>query len=334
MTSCAVGQGQYTIWSNDAGFVLEDGVVLRTGENEYWLTSAEPNLRYFSSLVGDLTADVADVSEDYGLLAIQGPHARDVIAALVPEAVTLPYFAAISSDVSGRPVMVSRTGFTGDLGYELWVGSQDALAFWDDLAREGSVYNMAPMGLRALQMARLDAGLLLVDVDYSPARHAWTDAQRETPSELGLEWMVQDDEDRQFIGQSAIMQELADKTSRWTTVGLQLDAKAYEDTYNSEGIVAPKQGVYLDRAHSVYDQDFNLNSDATYLGYLSSMVFSPVLKRHIGLAKLPMAFSQVGTGVYLELMVANRPKYVLANVAKTPFFHPKRKTAPYNGDAQ
>ena len=329
--SCHVGQAQYTIWCEDAGFLLEDGVILRTGENEYWLTSAEPNLAYFSGLIGNRKVEVADVSEDYGLLAVQGPHALNVVARLVPDARDLPYFGVTSADASGRPLTVSRTGFTGDLGYELWVRRDDALSVWDDLAEAGADYRMTPMGMRALQMARLDAGLLLIDVDYSSARFAWTDAQRETPSELGLGWMLDRAGDRPFIGHSAIQRELANGASRWRTVGLQVDADAYEQIYNSEGVVAPKEGVYVDQAQSLYDRDFSVNSEASYVGYLTSFMFSPVLKRHIGLAKVPPTSAEPGSRVYLELMVSNRPKYVPARVVKTPFYQPERKTASHRG---
>ena len=326
---CEIGQAQYTIWCEDAGFVVEDGLVLRTEANEYWLTSAEPNLVYFSRLIDQHKVEVADVSEDYGLLAIQGPHALDLVATLIPGARDLPYFGVMAAEYAGQPLTVSRTGFTGDLGYEIWVGRQDAVSVWDDLVEAGSVYNMAPMGTRALRMARLDAGLLLLDVDFASARYAWTDAQRETPSELGLGWMLEENVDRSFVGREAIARELARTASRWRTVGLQVDAEAYERLYNAEGVIAPKEGVYVEGAHSLYDRDFNADADASYVGYLTSFMFSPILKRHIGLAKLPLENAKPGSRVYLELMVANRPKYVPAEVVKTPFYNPERKTASY-----
>lgn len=321
--TCGVGSSQYTIWCDDEGYVAEDGVVLRTSADEYLLTSAEPNLDYFTRHIGPADVTVLDISSDYGLLAIQGPHATNALSRICRGVAGLSYFGVVESTIDGVAVFVSRTGFTGDLGYEVWVPAESAHAVWDAIMRAGSDYNIVPMGLTALGMSRLDAALLLIDVDFSSSRHAWTTAFKETPDELGLGWMYQAGDDRSFIGRRAIDAERSNATTRWKTVGFVLDPQHYERVYNEAGLIAPKEGVYLEATHSLYDRDYNEDPEANYLGYATSFGFSPILKRHIGLAKLPL---EVTGPVFLELMVAHRPHYVRGEPTKTPFYNPARKT--------
>mgnify|MGYP001816399396 CR=1 FL=1 len=330
---CGVGEAQYNVWCNDAGFTLEDGVILRVAENEYWLSTAGRNLRYLSQLVGARDVTVEDISDDYGMLAIQGPHSLSTLAALSDDVAPLAYFGVTTSEIAGKPITISRTGFTGDLGYELWVGAADCERVLDAVFAVGAGYNIVPIGSRALGMARLEAGLLLLGTDFESARYAWTDAQRETPLELGLGWMVPKQDGRRFIGADALRAERADATSRWKTVGITVDPAGYEELYNGRGLIAPKEGVYRTGSLSLYDADFNADPGASYLGYATSFMFSPLLKRHIGLAKVPLDRTAVGSVVYLELTVSHRPCYVRAEVARTPFYNPSRKTAAHDEGA-
>lgn len=321
--TCPPGSSQYTVWCDDDGYVVEDGLVLHLAENEYLLTSADPNLDYFSRLVGSDDVTVSDVSDDFALLAVQGPHSIDTLARVSPEVGRLAYFDVTDTVISDTPVIISRTGFTGDLGYEIWVRSADAVTIWDAVMEAGADYNAIPIGQTALGMARLDAAMLLIDVDFHSSRHAWTTSFKETPDELGLGWMIRPADDRSFIGKQAIATERSNATTRWRTVGFGLDATAYETTYNDLGLIAPKNGFYVEATHSLYDRDYNVSQDAQYLGYATSLGFSPILKRHIGLAKLPLDHSGE---LYLELMVAHRPQYVRAERMQTPFWNPPRKT--------
>lgn len=328
IAGCAVGRAQYTLWCNDAGYVLEDGVVLHVAADEYWLTSTRRNLAYLSRLVGSCGVVVEDVSDDFGVLAVQGPHSLNVLAAAIDGSIELEYFGVTSGSIGGHTVTISRTGFTGDLGYEIWVEAAAAGPVWDALMEVGAGYNIIPMGALALSMARLDGGLLLLGTDFESARFAWTDAERETPDELGLGWMVPKQTDRAYPGKEAIEAERRDRTSRWKTVGVIVDAAAYERTFNDAGLIAPKEGVYRTGSLSLYDADFNESLDANYVGYMTSFMFSPVLKRHIGLAKVPLDRAAPGSELFLELTVSHRPKYVRAEVTRTPFYNPPRKTAP------
>jgi aminomethyltransferase len=321
--TCRPGAAQYTIWCDDRGFVIEDGVVLRHGPDEFVLTAAEPNLAYLEGLVGRLDVAIEDVSDDWAVLAIQGPRSRALLAGLTPEATGLPYFGVVATAIAGVPVHLSRTGFTGDLGYEVWVRSEDALPVWDAVWAASRGQGIVPIGMTALYMARIEAGLLLLDVDFHSSRFAWTDADRSTPVELGLGWMLRDvaTADRAFLGRDAIRRELADRTSRWKLSGLVLDWREYDRIWDAAGLIPPKDHTPVQDEYYVYDDELN------QLGYATSQMYSPMLQRHIALARVPLDRSAPGSRVKLELAVAHRYEYFDAVVTRTPLFNPERRTA-------
>ncbi|MFK7822270.1 MAG: aminomethyl transferase family protein, partial [Planctomycetaceae bacterium] len=225
--------------------------------------------------------------------------------------------------------LLSRTGFTGDLGYELWVQREDATTVFDALMNAGRGYNITPIGSTALKMARIEAGLLLLDVDFHSSRYAWVDAQRETPMELGWDWMFRRlaKDKRDFIGRAAIESEIKSKSSRWTTVGIEVDWRDYDRVHREAGITTPQHELYSESTISVYRRS---ETPWDYAGYASSFVFSSLLKKPLAIAKLPLDMASPGTEVELELSVIRKPVNVLARVAKMPFFNPDRKTAPMN----
>jgi aminomethyltransferase len=164
--TCPVGHGQYTAWLDGEGFVVEDGVILRTGADDYLLTCAEPNLAWFAGLIGRQRVSIEDVSEASAVLAIQGPKSREILTCLAPEVAGLPYFGLTTATIGGTEVTVSRTGYTGDLGYEIWVPADQAIAVWDAVTEASAGRGVIPVGMIALYMARIEAGLLLLDVDF------------------------------------------------------------------------------------------------------------------------------------------------------------------------
>src|SRR3977135_1738108 len=188
--TCPPGHAQYTIWCDDRGHVVEDGVVLRLARDEFILTAAEANLALFAGLLGGHDVEIGDVSDAWGVLAFQGPRSRDLLAALVPGVAKLPYFGLMRGKIDKVPVILSRTGYTGDLGFEIWAPAADALRVWDALWTVSRGPGVIPCGMTALYMTRIEAGLVLLDVDFHSSRFAWTDADRTTPIELGLGWMV------------------------------------------------------------------------------------------------------------------------------------------------
>ena len=333
---CALGRAQYTCFCDERGFVVQDGVAMHVAADEYWLTAADPALRYFQTLARDLQCSdvcVEDISDQYGILALQGPHAYDVLSQITDAASSLRYFGVTQFEVEGRPITVSRSGYTGDLGYELWIRSSDAEAIWDILMRAGKGYNLTPIGTTALKMARVEAGLLLMGTDFHTSRYAWVDEERETPNELGWSWMLGDlqQDDRQFIGRAAIESEMQSGTSRWQTVGLTVDWHDYERVFSEAGILPPRHEVYGESTMSIYRRN---DKEWDYAGYASSFLHSPLLRKPIAIAKLPLDLLDPGAEVDLEVQVIRRPQNVLARVESMPFFNPDRKTAPMNGSSR
>ena len=353
---CALGQAQYTLWCDDRGFVIEDGVLLHVAADEYLLTAAEPNLAYFQALAGGFDVSIEDISADWGILSIQGPRARAILADVVPAIADLAYFRVISTKLAGVPVHISRTGYTGDLGYEVWVPSADALRVWDAVWESGRDRALVPFGMTALYMLRIEAGLILLDVDFHSSRYAWTDADRSTPIELGFGWMFRDlapgatatgkpaavaingangkhgaiearganganGNGRVFIGREAIRRELAERTSRWQLTGLVVDWQDYDRIYDEAGLIPPKDHTPVQDEYYVYDDALN------QLGYATSQMYSPMLQRHIALARVPLDRTADGSHVKLEAGVRHRYEYFDARVAKLPLFNPQRRTA-------
>lgn len=321
--ACAVGHGQYTAWLDDGGFVVEDGVVFRTAADDYLLTCAEPNFAYFRDLIGRRRVSIEDVSEASAVLAIQGPKSREILACLTPVVGDLPYFGLAPATVAGTSLTISRTGYTGDLGYELWIPAERALAVWDAVVGAAAGRGVVPFGLTALSMARIEAGLLLLDVDFSSSRYAWNAAGRSTLLELGLGWMVRSlaGDDRVFIGRPALERELRDRTSRWKLTGLVLDWQDYDRHYDAAGLIPPKDHTPIEDEYYVYDEA------GTQIGYATSLMYSPMLQRHIALARVPLDRTAAGSHVRLELPVAHRYEYFDAVVSRLPLYNPDRRTA-------
>lgn len=320
---CRPGQAHYTLWCDDDGWVVEDGVILRLSDNEYLLTAAEPNQSYLQNLAGGYSLEIEDVSDSYGALAVQGPNALAVLAQLAPEVERLDYFHLTPAKIGDASVIISRTGYTGDLGYEIWTERADALAVWDAVFEAGRPYGMIPCGQTSLLITRIEAGLILIDVDFYSARFAWNDDQRATPSELGMGWMLRDlaTDDRIFVGRRAIEREIAEGTSRWKTVGIIVDWVDWDRTHNQRGLVPPKDHTPEHGGMMIYDDNLKR------IGYTPSFVYSPMLQRHIGITRIRPEFAGVGTKVGLEVTIDHRYEVVDAEVTRLPFFNPPRKTA-------
>jgi aminomethyltransferase len=321
--ACPPGHAQYTCWLDDRGFVLEDGVIQHRAADEYLLTSAEPNFAWFADRVGRLRVTIEEVSLQVGALAVQGPRSRDLVARLVPAAAELPFFGLTAGTVSGRPVTVTRTGYTGDLGYEIWTEAPDALAVWDALWDAADGHGILPYGMGALYMLRIEAGLMLLGVDFDSSRFAFNDAHRSTPLELGWRWMFKGlaDDDRPFIGRRALEREIAEKSQRWSMVGLVVDWQDYDRVYSDAGLIPPKEHRPLHEDWMVYDDE------RRRVGYASSVMYSPVLQRHIALARVRPDLGKPGTRVFLEFTVDHHYQQVAAHVARLPLYNPERKTA-------
>ncbi|MBK5268620.1 MAG: aminomethyltransferase family protein [Acidimicrobiia bacterium] len=319
---CRPGNAQYTIWCDDNGFIIEDGVIIRQSETEFLLSTAEPNLAYFEDRIGRLQVTIDDISDDMAALAVQGPRSKTILTELIPEVAGLGYFQATEAKIGEAPVVISRTGFTGDLGYEIWVENDYGLAVWDAVARAGEGYGILPFGTTALLMARIEAGLALIDVDFSSSRYAWTDADRTTPMELGLGWMVRDidDGDRQFIGRRAILREMV-AGSRWNLIGLLIDWRDWFDVYDRNGLVPPKDHLPHESESILYD------ATDQPVGYATSLMYSPMVQRHIAIARVQPELAVPGNQVNMEVTINHTWQQVKAQTTRMPFYNPPHKTA-------
>jgi aminomethyltransferase len=320
---CRPGRAQYTIWCDDRGFVLEDGVVFRHSDTEFFMTTARPNLGYFTDLIGRLAVEIEEVSDDYGVLAVQGPRSREILQTLTPDVTGLAFFDLCSTKIGNAAVTLSRTGYTGDLGFEIFVGAGDALPVLDAVIDAGEGRGLRPFGEEALLMTRIEAGLVLIDVEFSSSRLAYNDNERITPRELGFGWMLRgiDATDRPFIGRNALRKELADKTSRWLTVGLRVDWQQFDRLHTEAGLLTPKDETPLPYESMLYDDD------GQRIGYATGLMYSPMLQRHIAMARVRPDLAAPGSRVNLEITIDHRYRTVAAEVARLPLFNPSRKTA-------
>ena len=321
--TCKPGRAQYTIWCDDGGYVLEDGVLFRHSSDEVMLTSNDANLFYLKSLIGSLNVEVVDVSDEYGVLAVQGPRSRVIMEILAPEVNELKYFGLIPAKIAGHPVTISRTGFSGDLGYEIMVGAQDALDVLDALIAAGDGHGLRPFGDEALSMTRIEAGLPLIGVEFTSSRLAYNDAERVTPIELGLGWLLKGIEDpsRPFIGRKAILREMETKSSRWTTVGIMLDWAAYNELFTNAGLVPHMDEIPVPWETMIYDEA------GERAGYATSLMYSPVLQRHIAIARVRPELATAGTVLHVEQTVNHEYRTVPAEITALPFYNPDRKLA-------
>jgi aminomethyltransferase len=324
---CRPGQAQYTVWCDDGGYVMEDGVVFRHSDNDFLLTAARPNLGYLEGLARGMRVGFEDVSDDYGILAVQGPRSRAVLAALMPEAGSLPFFGHTQAKVGDAQVTLSRTGYTGDLGFEVTVEAEHAVDVLDAVLDAGRGHGIRPFGEEALMMLRIEAGLPLVDVEWTNSRLAFTDHERVTPTELGLGWMLRGvrDDDRAFVGGKAIRRELAERTSRWTAVGVVVDWADWDRLHRDAGLLPPKDEHPLGYESVLHERP--TTAGGTQVGYVTSFMYSPVLQRHIGLARIRPEHAAAGTEVHMELALNHSNTTVLARTTKTMHFNPARKTA-------
>jgi aminomethyltransferase len=257
------------------------------------------------------------------VLAVQGPRSREILETLTPDVNGLAFFDLCSTKIGTAPVTLSRTGYTGDLGFEIFVGADDALPVLDAVIDAGAGRGLRPFGEDALLMTRIEAGLVLIDVEFSSSRLAYNDNERITPRELGFGWMLRgiDAADRPFIGRAALRRELADKTSRWLTVGLGVDWQQFDRLHTEAGLLTPKDETPLSYESMLYDDE------GQRIGYATGLMYSPMLQRHIAMARVRPDLASPGSRVNLEITIDHRYRTVAADVARLPLFNPTRKTA-------
>ena len=314
-----VGQVVYTPWCDEQGAVIDDGTVSRLDEQRFRWTSADPSLRWITQNGAGLRVTVDDMSETTAALALQGPmSARVLRAAAEANIETLKYFRLTPARIAGVPVEISRTGYTGDLGYEIWMPVEYALTVWDALMAAGRAFELKPAGMLALDVARTEAGLLLIDVDYVGSRKALIPSQRSTPFELGLSRLVSLDKGP-FVGRAALVDSRR-RGPRRGVVGLEIEWADVERIYERAGL-APVAPAATSRVA------VPVTRGGRQIGRATTTAWSPTLKRLIALATLDAPHAEPGTRVEFEVTVEGVRHFAGATVAPTPFFNPSRKTA-------
>lgn len=319
VAKCAVGQVYYTPWCDAQGKVIDDGTISRLDEHRFRLTSAEPNLRWLSMNAIGMNVQIEDVSESTAALALQGPLSRAILSLLCPADLTkLKYFRLVETTLAGIPVTISRTGYTGDLGYEIWMDAERALPVWDALIATGTDYGITPAGIWALDLARIEAGLVMLDVDYFSSHHALIPDQKSSPLELNLGWTV-NLEKGPYNGRRALRAEKA-HGSIWNFVGVDVSWPSLERLYAERGLPPALPTI-------AWRGSQPLLRDGKQIGYATSGCWSPLLKKYIALAHVMAPHFAPDTSVKIELTVEHRRKAVDATIRKLPFFDPERKKA-------
>ncbi len=315
----AVDQVIYCCWCDPKGKVIDDGTITRLGENEYRWTAADPSLRWFQQNALGLDVKIEDISEQTAALALQGPTSGKLLHAAADANITnLKYFRVTRGKIAGVPVDISRTGYTGDLGFEVWMPWRDAVKVWDALIAKGKAFDIHPVGMIALDIARIEAGLILIEVDYISSKKALTESQKYSPSEIGLGKLV-DLKKETFVGREALALE-AKKGAERSLVGLEINWNEVEALYDKLRMAPQVPSMASRVAVPVY-------CGGRQIGKATSTTWSPTLKKMIALACVSREHSSVGATLNMEMTVEAARHTVSAKVVATPFFSPARKTA-------
>lgn len=305
MTKCRVGQAVYACWCDDDGKVVEDGTVFRLDERDYLINVQEHNLAWFEDTAYGFEVAIEDVTEDYCSLALQGPLSRRLLEEIgIGEIAALKFFRVMRTELKGIGLLVARTGFTGDLGYELYLAPGDAAKLWDLLWAAPIAARLVPIGSHALNYARIEAGFLQVNTDFIGSEHCLRPSQRRSPFELGFDWLVDLKKPGYFVGRRALERERAAGGPRWRLVGLDVEGN--------------KPAV-----------DSFLYAGNREVGRVTSAFWSPICKRNIALATVEAGHDALGTELRADIWTTKELKIErsmrAARVVPRPFYDPPHK---------
>jgi len=316
VSQCSVGRVLYTPWCDDDGKIMDDGLLIRLDKNSFRLTTGDPWLFWLEDNVVGLDVVIEDAT-DLGVLALQGPYSRQLLKTLTDADLDhLRYFHMLKTEVGGIPVEISRTGYTGDLGYEIWVEPHLGVKLWDVIFEAGEAYQLIPFGDYALEMARIEAGLLLSNVDFYSSKKVVYEFEKSSPLELGLGWSVMMEKEY-FIGQKALQREHL-LGPAWKTVGIEVSLNALEAIYAEFGMP-----LYL--PYEAWNEAIPVYSGVQQIGKATSGMWSPMLKKYIAIARLNPKFAQIGSHVDMEVTIDAQRKRAASTVVRMPFFNPPRK---------
>jgi len=312
------GRMTYLCWCDDDGKVIDDGAIACIGPDHYRITAAEPSYSWFRKFDRGYNIHIEDVTSTIGALSLQGPKSREILSSCAEGDVAgLKFFGMMPTKIGGIDMLLSRTGYTGDLGYEIWVDAAQAVPLYEKLLQAGKPYSLLPAGLDAMDVMRVEAGFIMNGVDYYSAHHCMTEERKSSPYELGLGWTVELDR-APFVGQSALKKE-KEKGSDWQLVGIDIDWVETENLFNEYGLPPEICTKAWRDGRPVYDLTGH------WIGMATSGAWSPILKKNLAMAQVKTPFAKEGSKLRFEMTVEYRRHTVTATVLKTPFFNPPRK---------
>jgi aminomethyltransferase len=313
------GRVIYTPWCDSDGRVIDDGTLMRMDDGSWFWTAAEGQYRWLKLNARGLAVEIEDVTDALAALALQGPLSRELLqSAAQTDLSQLRYFGRQEITLAGVTIDVSRTGYTGDLGYELWIPYDDAVAVWDALMESGVAYAIRPAGILALDVARVEAGLIMAGVDYTSVHHALTLEQSYSPFELGLGGLVKLEKDVPFVGQAALKREAEAGGPPRRLVGLDLDWADLERLY-------AKHGLSPALSANAWREEIPIYDFGEQVGRATSGSWSLVLKKNLALGTVAAESAAMGTELEMEWSVEGERGSIGAEVVELPFFDPPRK---------
>ncbi|WNC68843.1 aminomethyltransferase family protein [Thalassotalea nanhaiensis] len=308
VTKQGINRVAYNVWCTDNGRVIDDGTLFRLSEDEFIIFCAEPGMDWFClSAVGFDDIEITDESHNIAGLALQGPTSCALLKALNINGVELlkPFDIGqftLATDTGSIELMISRTGFTGDLGYELWVEPTDAIALWDALFSTGKIYGIQPLGDDSLGLARLEAGFILPELEFHGALHTVNLGYDQSPFELSLDWIVSFKKGN-FNGREALLKE-KEKGSTYKLIKLDIEGNK------------PADG-------SILYSDKSCNKE---IGFVTSAAWSSALKQNIAYAFIKRASlkGDIWTEIYYQKEMRWHHKVAKCEQHIGPFWKPER----------
>ncbi len=319
ITKLNPGRVAYGCMCDGEGKTLDDGTIACLGPDTYRVTSSEAWLGWFERHRRGYDVKIEDSTDRISALALQGPLSREILSTVTDADLdSLRFFGLAECRLAGAKGWVTRTGYTGDLGYELWVGNDDAVALYDAVLEAGEPHNLEPIGLDALDVSRIEAGFVLQGIDYISARSCLIEARKSTPEEAGLGWTVNLEREG-WIGREALLEE-REVGPKWGLVGLEFDWAELEVLHAEYDLPPHLAPMACRSAVPVYE------SSGEQVGQVTSSTWSPTLKRYLALGQVYAEHAAIGNKLQVEYTVEFERRQVTATVMKRPFFDPERKT--------